>query len=240
VARPCTPDVDGACGVGPGMPYGVEPLDAVGGGRIRSALQVVAEDRMVLLDLHPSGRFALVLRAPVPDSVVVRLVEPGPLTARRVVPRRLTLDLTETQTFAPRLFPGAGASLPTGATVVRGRVTRLDPGTGGAVPVRWVRVRATGTGAGPDGELGWAHGDDRGEFVLVLDAAARALRLTVGAATGPPPPPAAALSDPLVDLPLEPPAAHHGCAFLTGQVPYGPFVVTVPPGRESAIEIVVS
>jgi hypothetical protein len=173
-----------------------------------------------------------------PDSVVVRLVEPAPGAARRVVPRRLTLDLTERQTFAAHLFPGAGASLPTGATVVRGRVTRLDPGTGGAVPVRWARVRATGP-AGADAELGWAHGDDRGEFVLVLDAAARALRLTVGAVTGPPPPPAAALSDPLLDLPPEPPAAHHGRAFLTGQTPFGPFAVTVPPGRESAIEIVV-
>src|SRR5262245_6933947 len=202
---------------------------------------------MVPLDLHPSGPFARVHEEPVPDSVVVRLVEPDPDAGRWVVPRRLTLDLTASRTFAPRLFPGAGASLPTGATVVRGRVTRHIPGTGDAVPVRWVRVRATTIGAdthgagdgGGDGDLGWAHGDDRGEFVLVLDAAARALRLTVGAATGPPPPRSLTLSDPLVDLPPEPPAAHHGCAFLTGQVPYGPFVVTVPPGRESSIEIVV-
>jgi hypothetical protein len=239
VAGPCTSHLD-AAGTGvAGVPWGVEPVDAVGGGRIRSALQVVAEDRMVPLDLHPSGRFARVHVAPVPDSVVVRLVEPGPGPARRVVPRRLTLDLTQRQTFAAHLFPGAGASLPTGATVVRGRVTRLDPGTGGAVPVRWARVRATGPAPGAGGDLGWAHGDDRGEFVLVLDAAARALQLTVGAATGAPPSPAAALADPLVDLPPEPTAAHDGRAFLTGQTPFGPFAVTVPPGRESSIEIVV-
>jgi hypothetical protein len=237
VAQPCIPDV-GA--VTPRLPYGVEPFDAVGGGRVAAALQVVAEDEMVPLELHPSGRYARVHdRAPVPDSLIVRLVEAGSGDARRVVPRRLTLDLTERRTFAACIFPGAGASVPTGATVVRGRVTRLDPGTGGAVPVRWARVRAMGPEP-DDVELGWAHGDDRGEFVLVLDAATRALRLTVGAATGPPPPPAAALSDPLVDLPPEPPAAHHGRAFLTGQTPFGPFAVTVPPGRESSIEIVVS
>jgi hypothetical protein len=240
VAGPCTSHVDAASTGARGLPWGVEPLDAVGGGRIRSALQVVAEDRMVPLDLHPSGRFARGHRAPVPDSVVVRLVEPAAGASRRVVPRRLTLDLTQRRTFAAHLFPGAGASLPTGATVVRGRVSRRDPATGGAVPVRWTRVRATcpvAPGAGAD--LGWAHGDDRGEFVLVLDAAARALQLTVGAATGAPPSPAAALADPLVDLPPEPTAAHDGRAFLIGQTPFGPFAVTVPPGRESSIEIVV-
>jgi hypothetical protein len=42
VARPCPPDVDLAESAGPGVPYGVDPMDAVGGGRIRSALQVVA------------------------------------------------------------------------------------------------------------------------------------------------------------------------------------------------------
>lgn len=246
---------------------GVEPRDAVAGGRLPGPLRVLVEDNPVPLhrwrcwrqgetldtalgglDLHPSGRFARVEgRTPAGSTLVVRVVEP----LRRIVPRRLTLDLTAQRTFPVGLFPGAGAAVPTGATVVRGRVTRLvDPGTGERAPVRWARVRATDLASPDPAEVGWAHGDDRGEFVLVVGHAdtaivvpptQRALQLTVGAVLPTPPPdptdPLRPAVDPLWDLPPEPLAAHGGRALLAGQTTFGPFPFTVPLGRETSIEI---
>lgn len=58
------------------------------------------------------------------------------------------------------LLPGSAYAFPGNATVIRGRVGR------GGKPVRWARVE----GRTPAGTAGWAHADDRGEFVLpVLD-----------------------------------------------------------------------
>jgi hypothetical protein len=74
------------------------------------------------------------------------------------------------------LWPGAAYPLPSRATVVRGRIQRVmapDPN----VPVPWARIVLTRPGPGaPDfateTQLGWAHGDDRGEFLLLLGASA--------------------------------------------------------------------
>jgi hypothetical protein len=65
----------------------------------------------------------------------------------------------------PVLFPGADHGAPAGATVLRGRVTW---GAGGP-PAPWVRVEARVT-TGNQPQPWRAHGDDRGEFVLVLGA----------------------------------------------------------------------
>lgn len=74
------------------------------------------------------------------------------------------------------LWPGAAYPLPSRATALRGRIQR-KPVVGAAVPVPWARVVLTRPGAGApnfdaEAKLGHAHGDDRGEFLLVLSAAA--------------------------------------------------------------------
>jgi len=74
------------------------------------------------------------------------------------------------------LWPGAAYPIPGRATALRGRVLR-KPLVGAAVPVPWARVVLTRPGAGaPDFDaetkVGHAHVDDRGDFLLVLGAAA--------------------------------------------------------------------
>lgn len=226
------------------LALGVEPRSAVTGQRLDAGVDArweqypspVAEwrrwrpgetltDALPRLERHPSGRFVRRYADGVVRPMLVRLVD----RRRDVVPRRLAIripteeavvaavgpdlvpDPAWRRTFPVSLFPGAAAPLTAGATVLRGRVVRQA--TSGPVPVRWTRVRAET----PSGEVvGWAHGDDRGEFVLVLGPPDDALTvpadpmpvvLTVGVQDPPPVPPVAdallAVVDPLWDLPLE-------------------------------------
>jgi hypothetical protein len=252
------------------LAVGVQPLGAVGGGRLGGPLRVLIEDAPVPLhrwrnwrpgeildaflgrfDRHPSGRFARLHQPDLPaGDLVLRLTESG---GRGVVPRRIRVSVPALEAAANLypvwLFPGAAASLPSRATLVRGRVT-----TGG-VPVRWVRVRAADA-AGED--LGWAHGDDRGEFVLFVAPPENAVapsddplpvRITVTAAVNPPAPdpddPLRPAVDPLWDLPVEslPVAAagdddtYAGRVPLPGQAQFGPFPYDLPLGRETSIQI---
>jgi hypothetical protein len=70
----------------------------------------------------------------------------------------------------PWLLPGPAYEPTPGTTGLRGTLLR------GTTPVKWPRVRALG----PANEvLGHAHGDDRGEFLLLLESTG----------TIPPPPP---------------------------------------------------
>jgi len=192
-----------------------------------------------------SGRYAVVFDRPPtggPTHVTLRLVSAD----RRYVPRRLAIpaptlaavtaaeaahDLDPAQPLVargcrPLMYPGAAYGVAAGATVIRGRV-RWD---GTARPVRWARVVARP--AEPihvlddDGEpvgtiqpdLGRAHGDDRGEFVLVVGPVPRELyvlpepdlelELAVAAAPEPAPAdpvgsPTRSRTDPLWDLPVE-------------------------------------
>lgn len=201
------------------LALGLEPLDALAAGRIARPLDVVVEGAIVgptRLERHASGRFVLVYERGVETPVLVRLV-PGD---RRYVPRRMQFDITAladvldaeqagtdvptgSRTWRPLLFPGAGYDLGSAATAVRGTVTA------GGKPVRWTRVEATAGGQ----RVGLAHGDDRGEFLLVLGfqkgavgdlVSPLAVTIDVYAAD-----PAAAVDpdDPLADLPLEEAAA---------------------------------
>jgi hypothetical protein len=143
-----------------------------------------------------SGRFALLYHQRSTTTIAMRLVDnqrsripganPGRFgigQGRRIVPRRVSVTIaTEAavlaaeadptvppvpiwqRSFPLACFPGAAASIAPGSTVIRGRIER-DDGTGQLTPVRWARVRATNPS---DEEIGWAHGDDRGEFVLVV------------------------------------------------------------------------
>jgi hypothetical protein len=250
------------------LALGVEPLDAAGGGRLFGPLRVLVEDAPVPLDRwrswrpgetldtvlggldrHPSGRFGRVYGPRVrTGDVVLRLVEPG---GRRFVPRRVGVEILAetaagTRIFGVGLHPGAAAPLPGRATVVRGRVVS------GGGPVRWVRVRAVD---GLGDEVGWAHGDDRGEFVLPVvpspDAVVQPddpmpVELTVFATLPPPAPdpadPLRPVVDPLWDLPVEPlpgagPGTAAGTTELPGQTDFGPFPHDLPLGRETSVQI---
>jgi hypothetical protein len=258
------------------LAVGVEPRDTVTGGRLSGAVRVLVEDAPVPLhawrrwrpgeildsvlgglERHRSGRFGRVYAPGVrTGDVVLRLVEPR---ARRFVPRRVGVVIPDEanpavppfhRVFPVSLFPGAAAALPSRQTVVRGRVTTA------AGPVRWARVRAQDALAE---DVGWAHGDDRGEFVLVVTAAASGIvlpddplpvELTVGAPVPPPVPdpadPLRVVVDPLWDLPVEPLPALAGAAtddrytgrqLLPGQTAFGPFPFDLPLGRETSVQI---
>jgi hypothetical protein len=148
------------------------------------------------------------------NSVDIRIFE----DRRQFVPRRFTIPLHTRATAdgfpagdrvrRPFLFPGAAYELDSCATGIRGRVLRAGK------PMRWARVEAVLPGGGPI--VGRAHGDDRGEFLLVIGPNAipvgdlvnpLTLHVTVyGPAAIPVPVPANLPSlDPLWDLPLETP-----------------------------------
>jgi hypothetical protein len=112
-------------------------------------------------------------------DMVLRLYDP----ARRYVSRRLRVPVwsrrrveavddeppaaavtAEQRAVRPWLFPGAAYEPAGGTTAVLGRVVRAD-----GAPVPWPRVRAVAPLPPPLREvLGSAHGDDRGEFLLVI------------------------------------------------------------------------
>ena len=201
-------------------------------------------DVLVRIPRHDSCVHAIV-HGPATDSPIdIRIVDPS----RRFVPRRLRIPVptraqiesaelgTAPISAAPRvrrpvLFPGAAYDVSESATAVRGRVRLADR------PLRWARVearRATGPQPGP--LLGRAHGDDRGEFLLVLGenpgdvgplVSPLAVRVTVTAPDPVPVPASPSLphDDPLWDLPLEPvPAAAAADPVAEGTQP--------PPGYD--------
>ena len=232
-----------------------------------------------------SGRFGALYDAGTRTPVRLRIVEDAvagsrrlPGEGRRIVPRRVEIAIADEATVlaaeadpatapvpvwqrtAPVwCFPGASAPLPSRATVVRGRLVRDD---GSALaPVRWARVRADNVDGDP---VGWAHGDDRGEFVLVVEPTAGgvvipddplSVTLTVGAALPPMGPgdladPFRAEVDPLWDLPVETltlaadPAAEPsltGRRFLPGHVQLSPLSpappINLPLGRETSLTV---
>lgn len=165
----------------------VECLDATTGLRTRTDVTVGREvDPRLLprgqtlgwpclpLERKGIGRSQLRFGAttPVTTPVRLRLVDP----ARRFVARRFDLPLwrlpdvlaaeaapptvpAASRLLRPWLWPGPGAILPRGSTVVRG-VVRSAAG-----PVRWARLTAVRPADGP---VGHGHADDRGEFLLVI------------------------------------------------------------------------
>jgi hypothetical protein len=199
------------------LAVGVEPLDAATHGRVAVRLAVSVRDRPVRsLHRHSSCRYVLMYDRDFRTPVEVLLADPS----RRYVPRRLSFAAHELadvlaaeaadvdipareRVWRPALFPGAAYPVSPRATGLRGRIRRDGK------PVRWARVEAT---IGGD-TIGRAHGDDRGEFLLVLGRhpnplSSLAANLTVRlAVTAPAPVLAVDTSDPLADLPVEPAAA---------------------------------
>jgi hypothetical protein len=198
----------------------VECLDAVLRRRPDSAVRIGRELATPLLgpghdpdwpclELPAAGPGRAVLRfdhrTPVHTDLVFRIVDP----TRRFVARRLRVppwQLTEilaaeqnppvvpagSRLLRPWLAPGSGYRTPRGVTSIRGRVTHAGR------PVRWARLTGIGPGNQP---VGWAHADERGEFVLVVDSTG----------TLPPPAPEALPLDLLVVAPdPAPPAPDRG------------------------------
>lgn len=156
--------------------------------------------------LARNGNARFTLRHAIPDDpsrplrqLEIAVDDPS----RRYVPRRFIVtpwtyaDVRDPAPFVDpsarllRLWlrPGSAYAFPRTTTVVRGRVTRDGQ------PVRWARVEGTT----PTSVAGWAHADDRGEFVLVVTDpgydpirdSPRTLLVTLEVtARGDPPPPA--------------------------------------------------
>lgn len=172
------------------LALGIELRDAIRGGRARGGVandgarvtfdncprplhewrkwanSVTLDDVLPRMTRHETGRFVSLFERSTPTEQRVRITD----RTRRYVPRRFALTIPSEadaddnpparRVFAPELFPGAAYDSGSAMTGVRGRITR--DGT----PVRWARVRATQEGT--DDELGWTHGDDRGEFLLLI------------------------------------------------------------------------
>ena len=208
---------------------GIEPVDAQRGSRIAHPIDL-RRDGVPYLDgsvpietfdgtpdplgylsvvpRHNSCRHAIVYPPGLKSPIGIRLFD----RERRFVPRRLSYPVPADVTLAgppsrirrPALFPGAAYDVSPTATGLRGRIT-WKQAAANEVPVRWARVRASIGGQ----IVGWAHGDDRGEFLLMLDndagglgdlPAPLAATVTVFGPAAPVPIPA---DDPLGDLPLE-------------------------------------
>ena len=226
------------------LALGLEPVDAMRLRRVGQSLQVEVErppkaSAKPPVPRHPSCLHALLYYPALVDSVDIRIFEHFNAQEtewqyhlpRQFVPRRFHIPLRTAGTVdtfpstdrvrRPFMFPGAGYDLDSCATGIRGRVRR------GGSPMRWARATAVLTSSGQ--VVGRAHGDDRGEFLLLIDFKAipvgdlvspLSLRVNVfGPAVIPVPvPPDLLLRDPFWDLPLEtPPAPGAADTVSTGE-----------------------
>jgi hypothetical protein len=116
------------------------------------------------VDRHRSCRHVVLAGPGVEDPIALRLDDP----TQRYVPRRLSIRLPDPlgagRRIRPTLYPGAAYGLAAGALGLRGRIVRDGE------PMRWARAEARRTA--DDVVVGHAHGDQHGEFLLVLDQAA--------------------------------------------------------------------
>jgi hypothetical protein len=167
------------------LALGVECLDAVAQRRLRNAVSVGREvdPRLLPRDADPEwpcvslqdrgiGRAQIRFDHTTSTSVRLRIVD----AFRRFAPRRFDVPLwtlaeidaaeltpplvpAAARVLRPWLWPGSGALLPRGMTVIRGVVMSGDQ------PVRWARLNAVRPG---DGVIGHGHADERGEFIVVI------------------------------------------------------------------------
>ena len=180
---------------------------------------------------------------------------------RRHVPRRLALTPAQSggvpaggtaNIRTAWLWPGANWPLPSHATALRGFVRR-GASDASARPVAWTRAVVTRPLAhtpnfAAEDKLGYAHGDDRGEFLVVLPPAAIpggvdlpssiALRLWVFL----PPADAFEPADPLASLPLEVAGTDpindvlRGTAAPPAYLRQAPLDIVVAPGTVLSID----
>jgi hypothetical protein len=247
---------------------GIEPLDALRRSRIPHPLDLVIDGapllnggahrpreiswdavfglpdpigRLAEVPRHNSCRHALLFKPGIKSPIAIRLFD----WTRRFVPRRISYPIpADIHTVAPpsrvrrpALFPGAAYAISETVTGLRGRVTWNEPELN-EVPARWVRVEAR-----IDGQIvGRAHGDDRGEFLLILDGAAGGVgdlpaplvaEVTVfGPAIRPPIP----ANDPFGDLPVEVLAGDPDDISPGEQIPLG-YMANAHSGRPVIFEL---
>jgi hypothetical protein len=151
------------------MALAVECIDSTTRRIITTPVRIEAEESGVSFAAQGVGRAVMShSRRRTPATLKVRIDDP----TRQFAPRRLTIPLwtlaevnrsfvpAESRLLRPWLLPGSAYPLVRGTTALRGRVE-----TNGA-PVRWPRIVARDSA---NATVGWAHGDERGEFVLVLE-----------------------------------------------------------------------
>ncbi|MEO8333821.1 MAG: hypothetical protein ABI664_02530 [bacterium] len=176
---------------------------------------------------HTSGRYALSYAKGPGNAIEVRVLD----RTERSVPRRLQIPLMSLaapeeasldvlpvgqRSRSPFFYPGAAYDVSERVTGLRGRVVVSDGGLPPTlVPVRWPRIEARLTGGATP--FAWAHGDQHGEFLLVLPPESIAspavqmprtlsLDITAHGRIAPPPvvpPVLVQRADPFWDLPLE-------------------------------------
>lgn len=199
------------------LAIGFQPTDALRLQRIFRPVEMTVEQppkagKKPVILRHSSCLHALLYYPALVNQVNVRIQE----DLRQFVPRRFAVPLHTLATAdsfpftdrvrRPFMFPGAAFDIDSCATGIRGRVLR------DGLPMRWARIQAVLSSSGQ--VVGRAHGDDRGEFLLVIGADAipigdlvnpLTLQVTVfGPAVMPvPPTPDASSIDPLWDLPVE-------------------------------------
>lgn len=215
------------------LALGVEPMDAQRGGRLGYQLQAIYDSQQTGLprppiERHTSNLFSLRYQPGVTTQLDLRFFDSAKRLyrpehdRRRIVPRRLRIPIltladvenaeqADKNGFRRRIrrpvfFPGATYDFSAATTGMRGRVVR------NGAPMRWARVVATLDGTSV--VAGHAQGDDRGEFLLLINAnvtSGSALPKPLGievsvfgpAAAPTPSTPDLPLRDPLWDLPLE-------------------------------------
>lgn len=219
------------------LALGLVPIDAIRGNRLIRPIHVEVDGALPQLlrgaragrrhglplrsswpvvSRHASGLYALLAQPALAHlalgkTVSLRMHEPD----RFYVPRRMRVPLPKDPADAainwitPVLLPGAAYDISERATGLRGRVLRNKQ------PMRWARIEAVLAGDHPRTVVGRAHGDDRGEFLLLLSSQAspfgelqgRTLDIDVlvyGPANPPRPDhPELPMLDPLWDLPVE-------------------------------------
>src|SRR5258708_21078648 len=122
-----------------------------------------------------SCRYGIVYQPHLAITIQIRLFDRrrhfGPRRMKVTVPTEADVMLPETdhtkpmvpvakRVVRPLMYPGAAYAISESTTGLRGRVVRND------APMRWARVEAR---LRTTGELvGLAHGDDRGEFLLII------------------------------------------------------------------------
>lgn len=196
-------------------------------------------DGFTRLSAQPSGVHALLRQTRFTNPVTLRVFDHH----RRVVPRKLRIDVpvNAPTVVEPSFFPGAAYPIHKRATGIRGRVVAADK-----TPLRWARIEARRVVGAPRSGLriGYAHGDDRGEFLLLVEPdlvtigalpASADVELTVFVAPVPiPPSPDVRARDPYWDVPVE--------IIAPGATATNPVVAGVqpPPGFVAMAPVIVN
>lgn len=154
------------------LALGLEPIDVQRRHRVATVLAVTREGKPGTLEAvprHDSCVHAFLQRPTLGNPFDLRLTD----ESRRYVPRRLSVTLAPpaASKLSPGLYPGAAYDCTSRATGVRGSATR------GGAAMRWARVEARLLAGAPatGAVVGRAHGDDRGEFLLLLGVEAAAI-----------------------------------------------------------------